>query len=185
MKARCQRSFFGMDESYFLWLCSLVDHDPEKDYSELLKELHSIEFSEQTAKLIPNDHNRISDGLDLRDRFCKDEDVPYSEWMDEPCTFLEMLIGLSYRMEDTMGGDYDSWFWVIIENLDLDGMSNEAYSDLGDSKRMIDEIISDVLKRKYSKDGSGGLFPLKEPDKDQRKVEIWYQMSAYLVENYL
>jgi len=26
------------------------------------------------------------------------------------------------------------------------------------------------------------LFPLQKNTKDQRKVEIWYQMSAYLAE---
>lgn len=184
MKARCQRSFFGLDESYFQWLCSLVDHDPEKDYSGLLKQLHYIEFSERTAKLIPNDDNRISDGLDLRVQFAKDENVAYSEWMDEPCTVLEMLIALSYRMEDTMGKDYDFWFWVMIENLGLEEMSDDRYSDLEDSQK-IDEVVSNVLNRRYRKDGHGGMFPLKDPDKDQRKVEIWYQMSAYFLENYL
>jgi hypothetical protein len=28
----------------------------------------------------------------------------------------------------------------------------------------------------------GGFFPLTHPNDDQRKVEIWYQMNAYLDE---
>ena len=33
-------------------------------------------------------------------------------------------------------------------------------------------------------DGFGGLFPLKHAKKDQRKVEIWYQLQNWLMENY-
>jgi hypothetical protein len=32
-------------------------------------------------------------------------------------------------------------------------------------------------------DGSGGLFPLKNPQQNQRTTEIWYQMNAWLMEN--
>ena len=32
--------------------------------------------------------------------------------------------------------------------------------------------------------GTGGLFPLKRPRVNQRRVEVWYQMSEYLMENY-
>jgi hypothetical protein len=38
-------------------------------------------------------------------------------------------------------------------------------------------------RRLYTTSGYGGLFPLEEPKEDQRKVEIWYQMMAYLGEN--
>ena len=41
-----------------------------------------------------------------------------------------------------------------------------------------------LLERRYLEDGDGGLFPLKCPRKDQRRVEIWYQMSAWVIENY-
>ena len=41
-----------------------------------------------------------------------------------------------------------------------------------------------MLAREYSDNGHGGLFPLKNPKKDQRKVEIWYQMTEYINENY-
>jgi hypothetical protein len=32
--------------------------------------------------------------------------------------------------------------------------------------------------------GTGGLFPLKMPKVNQRRVEIWYQMSAFIEENF-
>jgi hypothetical protein len=34
------------------------------------------------------------------------------------------------------------------------------------------------------KSGLGGMFPLEDPREDQRAIEIWYQMMAYINENY-
>ncbi len=53
----------------------------------------------------------------------------------------------------------------------------------------IDEIIDIWMYRRFDFNGFGGLFPLKwgrlrpgQRKKDQRKVEIWYQMQAYMIE---
>lgn len=175
MVRKCRPSSFGVDEDYFMYLCELVDVYENNDYSALLKQLHSIEFSEFTAKLIDNDDNRIEDGLDIR-----------REWDgtdDSPCTMLEMLIALARRVEDVIGNDYVYSFWEMMDNLGLMRYDDTRFN-LG-SVGKIDDAISDLLNRRYARDGSGGLFPLKHPDKDQRKVEIWYQMQAYLMENYL
>ena len=40
------------------------------------------------------------------------------------------------------------------------------------------------MNRDIGYDGSGGLFPLKNPPGDERKVEIMYQMYAYVHENF-
>jgi hypothetical protein len=34
--------------------------------------------------------------------------------------------------------------------------------------------------RTYEPNGVGGFFPLENPNEDQREVELWYQMSAYV-----
>ena len=47
----------------------------------------------------------------------------------------------------------------------------------------IDEILNKFIDRTYRASGYGGLFPLRHSKEDQRKVEIWYQMAAYLIEN--
>jgi hypothetical protein len=39
--------------------------------------------------------------------------------------------------------------------------------------------------RTYSKLGKGGLFPLRSSAYDQRKVELWYQMAAFMTENHM
>lgn len=181
MNVKSHKPFSDFEEGYFLWLCSLVDHDPDRNYSGLLGCLHSVYFNEDSAVLIPNDDNRIVDGMDLRNQYFEetgmDVEIPC-------CTFLEMLIALAFRMEDTIGRNYDEWFWLMLRNIGLDGMDDDRYSDLSDSE-MIEDTILIVMNREYGMDGTGGLFPLKNPDKDQRKVEIWYQMSAYLIENFM
>ena len=50
---------------------------------------------------------------------------------------------------------------------------------------MLKLFPSPPVERRYKRSGEGGLFPLKNAAKDQRKVEIWYQLSSYLLENYV
>ena len=40
-----------------------------------------------------------------------------------------------------------------------------------------------VIDRDYDASGFGGIFPLRRPAEDQRKVELWYQAAAYILEN--
>ena len=72
-----------------------------------------------------------------------------------------------------------------MENLDLRQFSDEVYEDYIDAPDLVQERVDVFLDRAYSPDGTGGLFPLHEPDEDQRQVELWYQMSAYLLERVL
>ena len=48
----------------------------------------------------------------------------------------------------------------------------------------VDNIIDTFLDRDYEANGDGGLFPLLAPQEDQTEVELWYQLSAYYMENY-
>ena len=58
------------DNEYFLWLCEMVDaEDPDNGYLCLMDEMHHMEFSEQTAKFVKNDYNRVEDGRELRYMF--------------------------------------------------------------------------------------------------------------------
>jgi hypothetical protein len=40
-----------------------------------------------------------------------------------------------------------------------------------------------VIWRTYDRRGHGGLFPLQRSNRDQRRVEIWYQLSEYLLQD--
>lgn len=97
------------------------------------------------------------------------------------CSVLEMLIGLSRRLAFEGGGEPAGWFWLLMRNLTLDGMDDERF-DLMDPT-IVDDIVQRLVWRQYNWDGKGGLFPLQFPNRDQREVEIWYQMQAWLLEN--
>lgn len=171
-------------EEYFQWLCGLVQaDDPDHSYWGLMDILFNTEF----IWSVDNDDNRAGDGLELRVEF---EDLTGEEaCKDEPCSVLEMLIGLADRMDFALSnpGDRQSslvvWFWEMLENLGLASFEDEDFFGRRAPNR-IHFILDRWLNRRYGYSGEGGLFPLREPYKDQRKTEIWYQMQAYLLENF-
>lgn len=178
---------YNVNQDYFEWLCDLVNVDQEdKSWWILLKDLHKKQF----YSLIPHDENRASDGVELREEFLRDNCwYPKYIEIEGECSVLEMLIGLARRIDFEMSDPYhDStcdqtiyWFWEMIDNLGLITFSDDRYADCK-GVCYVDEIIDRFLKRDYSWNGEGGLFPLKNSHEDQRKVEIWYQMNAYLSE---
>ena len=172
-----------LDERYLTWLHRKFEPDtqrnPARSHWLLFADLYQIEFS----WFIPNDDNRFYDGLDIRQEFIDKEeggDVP-DIWLAEACSFLEMIVALSYRMAYESEFEADFWFWKMIDNLNLRSYVDEKYDD--DAKLLVDETINTVVERTYLADGKGGLFPLAHPGRDQREVELWYQMSQYLMEN--
>ena len=169
-----------IDELYFAWLYSQIGDpeikNPSRTYWKILKQLFTKEF----VWIIPNDDNRIEDGRDLRyefvdDLFLKSVD---RDWMKLGCSMLELLVGLSRRLAFQCEGESRDWFWHLMDNLNL-----REYNDRGKiDTELIDGILDRVIWRTYEYDGSGGIFPLRHSDKDQRMVEIWYQLNAYIIE---
>lgn len=179
-----------IQNDYFEWLLDIVkanDGHYEDTYYLLLKKLHKMPFYD----VLPNDDNRTHDGYALRLRYA-DENIlnnrEYDIFMEDGCSVLEMMIALAERIDGIM---YDldgrnnvaQWFWEMIENLGLDCMTDYQYCDYG-SDAYLEQVVLTFLDRRYKRDGRGGLFPLESPASDQRKVEIWYQMQAYLDERY-
>ena len=168
-----------LDELYLSWLYNFVS-DPELTrpsltFWKLTKQMYTKEF----VWFVPNDDNRIEDGRYLRDEFIEDlglEDVD-PDWLYLGCSMLEMLIGLSRRLSFIDEGEPSEWFWRLINNLGL------RYSDRNKFPMAhVEEVLDNVIWRTYDPNGFGGLFPLSHADRDQRDVEIWYQMSSYLLE---
>ena len=170
-----------LDEAYFNWLCSQIGQvhirESSRTYVRLLRMLYRKEF----VWLVLNDDNRASDGRALRNEFVNElqlEDVDPT-WLTMGCSFLEMLMGLSRRVSFLDDGTPEDWFWHLLRVLRL-----TAYNDrMQIPEREIDEVLDTVIWRTYEPSGEGGLFPLDHPSTDQRKVELWYQMNAYLLEN--
>ncbi len=169
-----------LDELYLEWLYRQVgavgNPDPSASYWKLFKLLYEKEFIWQVL----NDDNRAEDGRFLRQEFIAQEELviddPY--WARLGCGMLEMLIALSRRLAFEGDGFSRDWFWELINNLGLyDYRDGRRFPE-----RRINQILDDLIWRTYEPNGRGGLFPLRYPQEDQRDVEIWYQLNAYLLE---
>lgn len=171
-----------LDELYFKWLYRQVApvslKNPRRTYWNLLHELYTKPY----AWFVANDDNRMEDGKDLRAKFLSENDIeePDEEWMALECSVLEMLVAFSERVAyiDLDEQPASWWFWHFMDNLGL-----RSYVDAEpDADGRIDEILNRLIWRNYEPNGEGGLFPLANPQDDQRKVELWYQANAYLIE---
>lgn len=162
-----------VDHEYYEWLVSQIAVPNDKTYRELFEEMHILEF----VWTVPNDNNRIQDGLDLRYEFFTNR--PTRTLDLQSATFLEVLVSLSRRMAFIANGTETEWAWRLIKNLRLNRMSDPLTTD---NSHRIRDILDSVIWRTYSPDGRGGFFPLSHPTLDQTKVEIWYQMNAYVIE---
>jgi hypothetical protein len=171
-----------IDQIYFTWLTDRIDFNfgrsNGKAYVDLMCILHSTEF----VWVVPNDDNRVEDAAALRQQFLDETGItapPRDFLQDRPFSVLEVLLGLSSRCAFNGGGTPPNWAWRLIENLDLHNMSDPVTTR---KHEKITDILETLIYRTYEPDGSGGFFPLTHPRDDQRKVEIWYQMNAYLDE---
>lgn len=164
---------------YFTWMCDLVD--PKRAYRKLLRVLFDTEFT----YILPMDGNRYEDGIDLRYRFAYDQGVDIqlvaSELDDKPCSVLEMAIALAIRLEEHIMSDPDigdrteEWFWDMMSNLGLKDMTDARFDEC-----KVTDILRRFLDRDYKANGKGGLFVIKNPKRDLRDMEIWYQANWYL-----
>jgi hypothetical protein len=170
-----------LDELYLTWLYSQIGSvnlkNPSRTHWSLAKQLYTKEF----LWFIPNDDNRSADGKDLRYEFLEVADLEELDpiWLGLPCSMLEMMIALTRHLSFQAEGEPHDWFWQLIENLDIPPCDDRLYND--DLHDEIEDILDRVIWRTYDSNGNGGLFPMQSADKDQRKVEIWYQLSAYLM----
>ena len=169
-----------INNDYFEWLCELIDSrrfSKHVAYTKLLEHLHNIEFT----WLVPRDHNRADDGIQLRRHYSLyRNDITLSDYILGPCSVLEMTVALAVRCETIMddiqmGNRTGQWFWGMIHSLGLSPMTDSKFD-----KDVVDDIIARFLNREYEPDGKGGLFTVRHCGQDMRTVEIWCQLSWYL-----
>lgn len=181
-------------EDYFNWLCDIVHaNDPQDSFIKLMRVLFETDF----YWVIDNDINRAEDGKHLRSDFeNRSLYSDYSVIYDKPCSVLEMLIALSIRIDEEVmwnpnkGNRAVTWFWEMLENLEIADIDDYSFCDPEDRYR-IKRILEKFLSRNYDKDGFGCLFPLNSCyiccSKVSQKVsqtEIWYQMMDYMMSKY-
>lgn len=145
----------------------------------LFKELDRIPFK----WVIARDENRAVDVERLR------EDILGRYWREmlarEEPSVLEVLVELSVRMAYNLiptkrNGEVEC-LWVMLKNLGLDKYDDEHYETYYGQK--IHDIVYFWMERQFGRDGRGSPFPLRCTKKNQKRVELWYQMHAYLEEN--
>lgn len=162
---------------YFSWLARLTG-DRHESYSYLLHQLHTKPFD----WYVHNDDNRGEDGKELRERYTDAYRISGEDlWPAGKASVLEVLLGLSGRLEFDTDIPLDRWFWKLLENLGMQHYTDSQYSEHVEAE--VDHALDIWLERKYESDGTGGIFPLRRAIHDQRRVELWYQMQAYLLES--
>ena len=177
-----------LDERYFEWLYKMIgavsNPNPDRSHWQLAKVLFKTKF----LYFIPNDNNRALDGVDLREEFLDQHPgIDFTvDWLEMDCSMLEMMIAIAKRADfesdsGTMLGGVGGWFWKLMDNIDLSKYTDSNFTD--DSLEEIIRVLDRINDRKYKTNGRGGLFPLRRTTEDQRYVELWYQLSAYLLEN--
>lgn len=167
-----------IEEAYFNWLCAKVTSPYVNNYIDLLQILHRTEF----VWVIPGDKNRKEDGVELRDYFLNETGYDKdSLWFNELCSIFEVLVAFAQRAAFQIEYSVSDWFWKFMENLNLNEYRQISDTDLP----VIEDILYVFIWRTYDFNGNGGLFPLDEPEQDQRQVEIWYQFCAWVAEKEL
>ena len=173
---------------YYNWLLNKIEFG---NFTELSIGLLRRMFGTAYFSALPIDENRASDGKDLRYFFCEETGYDLDDLnlaVGDSCTVLEMLIAFADLIANKELGNAEKgdrtpdWFWRMVKNLGLLDYPGE-YLPL-ELRLEVTTIIQNWLNRNINYDGSGGLFPLKNPPGDERKVEFLYQMRAYLNENF-
>lgn len=174
----------GLDERYLDWLYGQVadvkTRARTRTYRNLFEQLYDTIF----VSIVGHDENRIADGRDLRYEYLAqaEEEPGHPDWTGKTCSMLEVLIVLSRQLAFEMDDPVKPWFWHLLEVLDLVRFNDREYDE--EAQEVIQETIDRVIWRNYEPNGDGGLFPLRKPERDQREVELWYQLNAYLLEQF-
>lgn len=168
------------DPDYVEWLSAIVNAENHREYKDTLWFLASRTFFYSMNE----DANRVADAIDLRREY-KDTNSRHLVF-GEP-SVLEVLVALAERMAYISYSPWEInhteyWFWKMLKNLGI----KHYYST-----ELIGRILDRWMGRKFSENGQGSPFPLlhfcytsvTNPEKDQRKVEIWYQMQCYIEQN--
>ncbi len=170
-----------IDERYFEWLYLLVSRSNTRHnarYVKLCELLYTIPFS----WTVHNDGNRVEDAREIRQEYLKQHRDQYrtTDWLEMDASMFEILMGIAQRMAFKTDISPGVWFWKLIENLGLEICTDSNWDSYARKKVYL--ASTKVIERTYLPNGHGGLFPLNDPQEDQRTIELWLQMNAYLWE---
>lgn len=174
---------------YFDWLCEIVCVDgryADESYWILAEALWDIDY----YWILDMDETRAKSVETLRYRYINEGGRPRYTGKASVLEVLVMMAESMYDLLDELDGEDQRpiYFWEMIDNLGLIGYSDRFFKEIGDKRPIFERrIVKKVriwLDRAFEYDGKGSIFPLMEPKEDQRNVDLWYQMQAYLIERY-
>lgn len=170
--------------NYFTWLSDKVcgnRFSPGISFQKLLMQLHNTPF----RFYIPKDENRALDGVGMRHVFELENpsfrSIDIREALSGECSVLEMMVALAIHCEQHImdnpkyGDRTGQWFWQMISNLGLSDQTDDRFD-----KRHVTDVLDRFIKRRYERDGEGGLFRIRGTKEDMRKLEIFHQLCRYL-----
>lgn len=183
-------TYLSAEEQYITWLYSKVGLGT-REYGcfwRVIRRLFAIPF----PVIVNRDINRVTDAEHLRMDFVHEYhiDVRRSDFTQRRVSVLEVLVAFALRIQSDIMWDPDDedraplWFWSMIENVGVDLRKYQDGYFNAECMVNLDEMIEKAIYRDYQKTGMGGFFPLKNPKKDQKKVELWYQMQFWIDENF-
>ena len=163
------------ESEYFDWLYTMAVGN-DGSYTNLLKDLYELKFN----WTIYFDKNRAADGIALRRSFVFETAglSVHDSWLGKDCSFLEMMVALAEKMAMLLDKSIPSTFKHLLRNSGLAPMTNNNYDEV-----VVNHIVGTITDRSYQPNGTGGFFPIRNSDKDQRTVELLYQMNSYILEN--
>lgn len=168
-----------MSEDYFHYLYEEIAPG-DIPYLKLARQLWETTF----VWRVSNDDDRAADARMLREEY---EERRTSAGLDPtiegpvPCSFLEMLIGLSRRAEFIDGGQAIFWFWTMLNNIGIAHYDDGRYNDYVTDR--VEKAVDTVIRRRYSYNGNGSLFPIKGVvNKDRKVVDLSRQFYDYLLD---
>ena len=172
-----------IEDEYFEWLYGFIDNNrfhKKISYRKVIRYLFDAPF----RWTIPKDENRASDGVGLRRRYAIEsgfDDHYFMDYLDGPCSVLEVIIALALRIEETImddptiGNRTSQWVWIMLGSLGLESMTDDRFNI-----ELVQWIIDQFLDREFESDGKGSLFWIPNCRFDLRDTEIWIQMLWYL-----
>lgn len=176
------RAAVTLDERYSDWLYDLIIPPrqrtrPHMAYRHLCERLYITPF----RWFVPNDDNRVEDARELRTLFYEwSMETRDRDWLELDASVLEVLIALAQRVGFETDEAPGRWFHKFLDQLGLVYFTDDRWSE--HALKEVDARVERFIGRTYEPNGNGGLFPLKHPQQDQRTVELWYQMAAYVLE---
>ena len=171
-----------MTRGYFEYLVDQIMMPSKTDYIVLLNVLANKQFV--WSMDIPNDENRAEDGKAIRYEYVDEiDDYMTKDDMEAPASVLEVVVALARRIDDEIGKPGENnpapWFWMMIDNLGL-----MRCQDWCCNKDYVDQQLDIWLLRKFTAHGIGSPFPCPTLSHNQKKQEIWHQMTDWININF-